>query len=380
MDAAFTFLSPIDKKVEVFLMSKKKQQDVKQGKKISGRKANADRFIPLYEFLMFDPVYRQLSEKGKILYCFLRNKSNYYKDQTEKNEEGMEGTRSYRDEAGDIFCIADNAELIYILNVAESTLIRVKKELAQFGLLLEDPVKDKANRIYVLEPAELADQWIYVNEINNLRAARKEESKAKKEKYKKQVKVVKKSVEILLTPGDLQNESYGNLQNERYGDLQNESNNISKGFINQSNSPIKPKYLSIYKEIEKSNSDLLKGILIDKIDKLYEYQIRISDIEVHFKAAIEKGYSSNEYSHVLNSLLSEMSEKPRSFAAVMFDWLKRNRSDEAPDKKEIKPVRTEIIPDWLKDEETAPAAPVNDKDLEERKRKLEERLKKYQRS
>ena len=52
----------------------KKEQLVKSGKRITGRKASADKFIPLYEFLLFDPTYREMKDKAKILYSFLRNK------------------------------------------------------------------------------------------------------------------------------------------------------------------------------------------------------------------------------------------------------------------------------------------------------------------
>ena len=62
----------------------KKEQVVKSGKRITGRKASADTFTPLYEFLLFDPTYREMKAKAKILYSFLRKKTLYFEKITEE--------------------------------------------------------------------------------------------------------------------------------------------------------------------------------------------------------------------------------------------------------------------------------------------------------
>ena len=54
-------------------------------------------------------------------------------------EEGV-GTKSYVDKEGNLFVLADNTELIYLLKCSEPTLIKIK-ELASYGLLEEEPVK-----------------------------------------------------------------------------------------------------------------------------------------------------------------------------------------------------------------------------------------------
>src|SRR3954470_16672303 len=101
----------------VFSMSKKKEQQQKaeKGNRITGRKASAERYIPFNEFLLFDPLYREMNSKAKILYAFLRKKSMDNEEKTQKFEEGEEGfTKSYRDENGEIYVIADNSELSII--------------------------------------------------------------------------------------------------------------------------------------------------------------------------------------------------------------------------------------------------------------------------
>ncbi len=98
-------------------MAKKEQEiKVEKGNRITGKKASAERYIPFHEFLLFDPKYREMKDKAKILYAFLRKKSLDNESYTNKYEEGEEGfTRSYRDENGEIYIIADNSELSIIL-------------------------------------------------------------------------------------------------------------------------------------------------------------------------------------------------------------------------------------------------------------------------
>jgi len=115
------------------------------------KKINADQYMPFYEFLFFDPLYRKMSDKAKILYTYLRNTLKFFEHENEryKHEEGL---KSYFDENGDLFVIADNIELCYILNCSEPTLIKTKKEIARYGLLEELRKKDKPNQIYPLKP------------------------------------------------------------------------------------------------------------------------------------------------------------------------------------------------------------------------------------
>src|SRR5699024_6246010 len=187
-------------------------KNIEQGKRINGKRANAERYIPFYEFLLFDPLYRKMNEKGKILYTYLRNKVKYFEHENERYEQG-EGTKSYLDDEGNTFIIADNTELCYILNCTEPTLIKTKKIIAEYGLLEEVNRKNKSNQIYPLEPKTLSDNWNHIEEIKKNRIE-KAESDQKRRKGKKQGETRRKS-------GDLQNESYGELKNLSHGDLKN---------------------------------------------------------------------------------------------------------------------------------------------------------------
>ncbi|WP_281998714.1 replication initiator protein A [Priestia flexa] len=321
-------------------MSKLKN-DIPQGKKISGKQANTDRYIKLNEFLLFDPLYRDMTEKAKILYVFLRHKLPYFQQQTEAHESGLEETKSYRDDQGYIYCIADNTELEYILNCAESTLIRTKKTLTQYGLLIEEATKNGANRLYVLEPAALSERWTYIEEIKQLRANKKEKNKEKAVKYAKSSSKA----------SNLQNESHGNLQNESHGNLQNESKNQSNVFKSNLNSKIKLN-LSIYEDEINSSilPSLLKNSLIKKIDRLIHHNIQVLDIvknyELHKQAVTEGQYIS-----ALDFAL-KLDKFSKSFIDVMSTNIKKqiefehNQQRPAATSKQKK--RQEIVPEEIR--------------------------------
>ena len=316
----------------------------KKGQKITGKQASREVYIPLYEFLMFDENYRKLSSNAKILYTFLRNKIIYFKSITEEIEMTGEGTRSYRDDEGYIFCIADNTELCYILNVSEPTLIRIKKELSTSGLLTEIKIKDKANRIYVLDPTDLQERWEYINAINELRNEKKVINQKKAQLHR----------EKQMHQGNLKNESYSNLKNESYGNLKNESklkSNLSELELNllelESNiSKLKPKYLSIYNEVEKTNLyDTTKITIGKNIERLTEDKLEIilelfeiykNDIkEVQFNAVI---------SRVLKSKVQS------SFRGLLETSIKTETSGQSQNQTNTNaPVRKEIIPKWMEE-------------------------------
>lgn len=367
-------------------MAKKEQEQlVGNGKRIKGRKASADKYIPFYEFLLYDPTYREMKEKAKILYSFLRKKAAYFEERTEAyemaiaNGEESIGTKSFRDENDEIFCLADNAELSIILQCHYNRVPDFKKELKKYGLLDEVPQLNTANRLYILEPTNIAGSWTYIEDIKELRTKIKEENKAKFEKRKSK-KQEKKTSETVHPDSNSQNVSCGNSQNVSYGNSQNVSKTKSKGFKSNLKSLNNNLNLSISEEIENTSLPInLKKLLINKIDRLIEFNINIIDVELHFYAVREK-FTEPEYIFVLNNLIDKMTIKPKTFAAVMNDWLDRNhkKQNEFGEKKENKLKRTEMVPDWLNkengEEQTKPeeATVIS----EERKKAIWEQVKK----
>jgi hypothetical protein len=358
----------------------KKEQLVKSGKRITGRKASADKYIPLYEFLLFDPTYREMKDKAKLLYSFLRKKTLYFEKITEvyemaiANGEELVGTKSYRDENDEIFCIADNAELAIILQCHYNRVPDFKKELRKYGLLDEVAQLHKSNRLYVLEPEEIADSWNYIEEIKEFRVKIKEENKIKAEKHKakKQEEKLSKSVEL---HSNSQTVNDDNEQKESYNDSQKASKNKYKDLKSNLNSLNNNLNLSISEEIENTSLPInLKKLLLNKMDRLIEFQINVLDMEIHFNAVREQ-FSEQEYTFVLNSLIDQLTEKPVNFAAVMNNWLDRNRKkqNEFTEKKSSakKPLREELIPEWLnkKDSKQTPQAQQAQEPLTDERKK-----------
>ncbi|GAB6425869.1 TPA: hypothetical protein ACOQ4I_003409 [Bacillus cereus] len=334
-----------------------------QGNKISGKQATKDAYIKLFEFLMFDQNYRTLSPNAKILYSFLRSKINYFTNITKAveeaaaNGEDTSGTKSYRDEEGYIYCIADNTELEYLLNVAESTLSRVKKELHSAGLLLEVPVKDRANRLYPLEPKleDLQEKWEYIQDITELRS-KKKEAAAKRAKIhaekKKQIaaeKKAQKQAEQQKKDSNTKNESYGNIENESYGNKQNES----KLELNQSNlelsiSHLETKYLSIINKLNTTNlHDTTKIVIQRNIDRLTDDKLTsIVNLFELYKTEISVVAFNAVIERVLNAVIK------KSFRGFLEKSIKSEITTNSPEKTK-KETRSEMVPKWLGEDDAA---------------------------
>ena len=309
-----------------------KKTNVQQGTKITGKQANSNRFIQLNEFLLFDPLYSSMPEKAKLLYSFLKHKLQYFEMQTENHENGMEETKSYRDDEGYIYCIADNTELEYILNCAESTLIRVKKALAEYGLLLEVPTQTGANRLYVLEPAQLTDHWMYIEEIKTLRAKKKELNKEKAAKRTKKV-------------SDL-----GNLQNESHGNLQNESKIKSNSFKSNLNSKIKHNQsISTGEKINSLNiSDSIKSYL-------HKNQNRLTDTILNIVQSVFNMNLVTDDSIFIEKLEKTLDTKPqtqafKSYFTKALNSSKNENTAQPASSTQNKVTRKEIVPTWLTEE------------------------------
>jgi hypothetical protein len=321
----------------VFFMSKITEQKAPMGKRITGKDASATASMPFYEFLLFDPLYREMKDKAKILYCFLRKKSETWEYLTKQYEAGEEGfTKSYRDDNSEIYVIADNSELSIVLQCHPNRVKDQKDELKRYGLLEEVEQFQSASHLYVLKPKvdDLTEKWAYIEEMKQLREETQKINKQKAEKHKAK----KHNSQIV---------SYDNSQNVGYNNSQIVSKNLSKGFKDISKSLKDSFNLSIQ---ETSLPIPIQKTLVDRIDRLIEYKIKVIDIDNHFQA-VKEAYTEVEYNFVIAALLDEMSRKPRSFANVMNNWLKRNREklNEAPskDSKQKAPVRKEVEPDWL---------------------------------
>ncbi len=148
--------------------------------------------------------------------------------------------------------------------------------------------------------------------------------------------------------------------------------------------------LSIKEEIETLDLPVsIKTVLQKQIDRLIEFKIDMQNIELHYHS-VKDTYTLSEYTYVLNALLQKMDQAPNDFENVLNNWLKRNREkqNEVAEKKLAigsKPVREEIVPEWIPSQQAAAkvqkAPEETNPDFLERKEKLQAKLKeKYKKS
>ena len=114
-------------------------------------KANEEvtlRFYQMPKVLFNNPIYKGLSLGAKATYSILRDRQ----DLSIKN--------NWVDEEGNIYLVFSIENLSELLEIDRKTVMKYKKELVDYGLIIDKRLgQGKANRIYVLKP-ELVDENI----------------------------------------------------------------------------------------------------------------------------------------------------------------------------------------------------------------------------
>lgn len=98
----------------------------------------SERFIMFSKALIEDDYYKKMKPESKLAYSLLRNRFN------------LLISNEWIDSKGDVYLYYPNEKLAKDLNVGKDKVIRIKKELHEFGLLEEERQGfNKPNRIYV---------------------------------------------------------------------------------------------------------------------------------------------------------------------------------------------------------------------------------------
>ena len=102
----------------------------------------SDRFYALPKVLFENPIYEGMRLDAKVAYAMLKDRL----DLSFKN--------NWIDEDGNIYLVYSNSNLMKILNCSKSTLLRIKKQLTEYGLIREiqqstSKSGNLANRIYL---------------------------------------------------------------------------------------------------------------------------------------------------------------------------------------------------------------------------------------
>lgn len=102
----------------------------------------SERFYALPKILFESPLYEGMRLDSKVAYSMLKDRL----DLSFKN--------NWIDEDGNIYLVYSNSNLMKILNCSKSTLLRIKKQLTEYGLIHEiqqstSKSGNLANRIYL---------------------------------------------------------------------------------------------------------------------------------------------------------------------------------------------------------------------------------------
>ena len=204
------------------------------------------RFYQVPKALFKNSKYKGLSLGPKLMYSILRDRL----DLSIKN--------NWKDEKGYIYLIFSLKELIRLLTIDEKTVIKYKKELVKYALIVDKRVgQGNPNRIYVLKP-----------ELGNSQNWNFSSSRTEKKTILEQEKIHPSDTYVNET----------NLNNvnrtSREGDVEN-----SKGEIKEYPGP--KKYRSREKELlakeiaEELEDNHSLGAFRTVVDKISEQQIRI---------------------------------------------------------------------------------------------------------
>ena len=102
----------------------------------------SERFYALPKILFESDRYKQMRIDTKVAYAILKDRLS------------LSLKNNWIDEAGYIYLVYSNANLMEILNCSKSTLLRIKKQLIEYGLIYEVQQSNSqkgtlANRIYL---------------------------------------------------------------------------------------------------------------------------------------------------------------------------------------------------------------------------------------
>ncbi|MDG9733588.1 replication initiator protein A [Leuconostoc pseudomesenteroides] len=85
----------------------------------------SERFYRVPKALLLNPFYKCLKPEAKLAYSLLRNRFN------------LSISNEWIDSKGDVYLYYPNEKLAHDLNVGKDKVIRIKKELHEYGLLEE---------------------------------------------------------------------------------------------------------------------------------------------------------------------------------------------------------------------------------------------------
>lgn len=282
-------------------------------KKISASKFETSRFYQLPKFLFEDNYFSKMTTEAKVMYALLKDRFELSK------------INNWIDEENNIYLLYTNKQLCSILQYGEPKIIKLKKELEKFNLIInERQGLNRPNKIYLLEPS-------YDKELTNRKFQNKQIVSSRTNENIVQELTICKS-------NDTENNDTKNNDTE-YNDTNdmNDSEHIANQNISNSNHTNHPS--------TEFNNEALKYHLLQEIPnqlQTYLNNFEVGEIQI-IKSIILKAKTSfnNEKNtiYMLEDIEFEMINVLKRFKAIL---IQKDESVEAMQGYLMRSIKTEL--------------------------------------
>lgn len=281
-------------------------------KKISASEFETLRFYQLPKFLFEDEYFSKMPTEAKVMYALLKDRFE------------LSRLNNWVDSENNIYLLYTNKQLCSILNYAEPKIIKLKKELEKYNLIInERQGLNKPNRIYLLEPT-------YDKELINSKFQNKENISSRTNELSVQELTNSKSNDT-----DFNNTDYIETKTNDTNDLNDTTSNISENAHSNHTNHQQTEF----------NNDALKFQVLEELpqqikDYLSNFEIR--EIRI-IKSVLLKGKKSFNNAHDtyyrLEDVEFELVSVLKRFKAML---LQKNETVEAMQGYLMKSVKTEL--------------------------------------
>ena len=235
-------------------------------KKISASEFETLRFYQLPKFLFEDEYFSKMPTDAKVMYALLKDRFE------------LSRLNNWVDSENNIYLLYTNKQLCSILNYAEPKIIKLKKELEKYNLIInERQGLNKPNKIYLLEPT-------YDKELINSKFQNKEFISSRTNKSSVQELINSNSSDT-----DFNNTEYIETKNNDTNYTNDTSNMISKNSHSNHTNHQQTEF----------NNDALKFQALEELPsqiKSYVSNFEIKDIRI-IKSILLKGKKSFNNTH-----------------------------------------------------------------------------------
>lgn len=260
-------------------------------KKISASEFETSRFYQLPKFLFEDDYFSKMTTDAKVMYALLKDRFELSK------------INNWIDEENNIYLLYTNKQLCSILQYGEPKIIKLKKELEKFNLIInERQGLNRPNKIYLLEPS-------YDKKLTNRKFQNKQIVSSRTNENIVQELTICKSNDT-----DINDTDYKETENNDTYDM-NESKHITNHNTLHSN--------HANHQFNEFNNNALKYHLLQEIpDQLQSYlsNFEVSEIQI-IKSVILKAKTSfnNEKNtiYMLEDIEFEMINVLKRFKATL---------------------------------------------------------------